>query len=172
MVTFEGTDQTPIKNYRFTISVQFKSMLSQLYFLPLETWKSMPKSLVPHALVYQVDWLSGITHGMPSQGFTYTKSPYYDSPYFIHFKSNHSIPANLLTFNDHLIPNSYNVVLGLLNYNDDTDRFDISFPTDIKILYDKTLSLGNMLEFEIRDSNKKKVEFMDTSQLFISVEIL
>jgi hypothetical protein len=165
-------EENPIHNSRFTVSVEFPSTLSQIYFLPLEHWSLIPPSLNPKALVYQVDWISDVDHGMLTQGFPYTKSPYHRGPFFIHFKTNQGLDANLLTFNNYLIPNSYDLVLGLLNYNDDTDRFDISYPTDIKIPYDKCLALNNMLEFEIRDSDRKKVLFSDNSQLFISVEKL
>ena len=74
-------NQTPVKNSRFTVNVQFKSELSQIYFLPSDYWKSLPPSLAPNSLVYQVDWLSDKTHGMPTSGFPYTKSPYYKGPF-------------------------------------------------------------------------------------------
>jgi hypothetical protein len=164
--------QIPINNTRFTVNVSFNSTLSQLYFLPSEIWKSIPASLNPKALIYQVDWLSNISHGMLTNGFAYTKSPYYKSPFFITFRTNHGIDANLLTFNTFLIPNSYDRILGLLTYNDDTDRFDIQFNSDILLPYTNVISLNNVLEFEIHDSDRKKVEFMDLSQLFIALEIL
>jgi hypothetical protein len=164
--------KTLAQNSRFNVNVSFKSTLSKIYFFPSEIWESIPSSLIPNNFVYQVDWLSEINHGMPTNGFPYTKSPYYKAPFFITFKTSHGIESNLLTFNDFLIPNSFDRILGLLVYNDDTDRFDIQFNSDIFLPYDKVISLSSVLEFEICDSNKKKVEFIDSSQLFISLEIL
>jgi hypothetical protein len=60
----------------------------------------------------------------------------------------------------------------MLTYNDDIDKFKTEFKSDLHLPYFNTLSLNNVLEFHIYDSEKKIVEFMDLSQLYISIEVL
>jgi hypothetical protein len=164
--------QTPTKNSRFYVNVWFKSKLSQLYFLPEEIWKTLPPSLKSDNLVYLVDTISNVTHGMPSNGFAYTKSPFYKAPFKLRFKTNIGIEPNLLIFNDFFIPNSYDTVLSLLAYNDDSDQFVAQYDFNIVLQDNYTSVLPNMLEFEICDSEQKRVEFMDKSQLYLSFEPL
>jgi len=109
---------------------------------------------------------------MITDGYPYTKSPFYKAPYFLTFKTGHSAPSNFLTFNSFQIPNSYDRILSMLTYNDDIDKFMSTFNTDIHLPYQKTLPLNSVIEFRIYDSEKTLVKFKDQSQLYIAVEII
>lgn len=157
---------------RFYVNIWFTDAQSQTYFYPPPIWERIGPSILPDYLVYLVDSLSNIPHGMISQGYPYSKSPYYKTPYFLTFKTNHSVDSNFLTFNNFLIPNSYGTILGMLSFNDDTDKFVPDFKSDLYLAYSNSLSLNSVLEFQILDAEKKQVKFMDLSQLYISVEVL
>jgi len=110
---------------------------------------------------------------MLTNGYPYTKSPYYQAPFFFTFKTNHSVESNYLTFNNFLIPNSYDRILSMLSYDDDSDKFNPEFKTDIVLPYhQQSLSLNSNLEFQIVDANKKQLQFKDLSQLYILIEVL
>lgn len=159
---------------RFYINVWFPDTDTQTYFFPPHVWKTKTKAsaLLPNELVYRVASLSGITHGMITDGYPYVKSPYYKSPYFLTFKTDHSVASNFLTFNTFQIPNSYGRILSMLTYNDDIDKFVSGFNTDIYLPFQKNLPLNSVLEFRIFDADKRLVQFKDQSQLYISIEIM
>jgi hypothetical protein len=161
-------DGSYVTDDRFKVLVMLTEQ-TKLYFSPPLTWET----LTPDADgFYNVELLSQVKHGMPSHGYPYTKSVFYTSPYFITFKTNHAVESNYLRFNDFLVPNSYGRILGLLYYDDNFDRFMPGFLADIRLPYTNSLSLTSILEFEIVDSNQKRVEFADQSQLYIQLEVL
>lgn len=157
---------------RFYVDVRFNDLQSQLYFYPPSIWDRMGPSLQQDMIVYHSDSLSNVAHGMITSGYPYSKSPYYKSPFFLTFKTNHSADTNFLTFNSFLIPNSYGRILCMLTFNDDTDKFIPEFKSDIYLPYLNTLSLNSVLEFQIYDAEKKQVQFLDRSQLYICIEVL
>jgi len=157
---------------RFYVHVWFSDLQSKLYFYPITIWERTPPSIHPDLIIYSVESLSNTPHGMITNGYPYSKSPYYKAPFFLTFKTNHSAESNFLTFNSFLIPNSYGRILGMLSFNDDSDKFIPEFKSDIFLPYQNTLSLNSVLEFQILDAEKKQVKFMDLSQLYISVEVL
>jgi hypothetical protein len=116
--------------------------------------------------------LSQVRNGCTANGFPYTRSPYYKAPYFLVFKSNYALTSNFLIFNDFLKPNSYTTVLALLTYDDDNDKFVPMYTSDIELYYHHSLSLNNILEFYVQDSNQNRVEFANLSQLFVSLTIM
>lgn len=157
----------PSESDRFDISVMLPDK-NKLFFLPQNQWDVLPPQ--PY---YPVESLSGIKHGMLVQGYNYTRSPYYVSPFCISFKNNPpNVGPNYLLFNDFLIPNSYDLILGLLTYDDDQDKFNAVCNTSVTLPYDNYISLSNILEFVIKDSNQKIVEFSDNSLLVMSIQVL
>jgi len=159
-------------NTRFYVNVLLADEQSQIYFYPPSIWERIGPSLQPGVLLFCTDSLSNITHGMITNGYVYAKSPYYKAPFFLTFKTNHSVESNFLTFNNFLIPNSYGRILSMLSYDDDSDKFVVEFKSDIYLPYQNTLSLNSVLEFQIFDSKKKQVQFLDLSQLYIYIEVL
>ena len=143
------------------------------YFFPKNEWSSYDDKINVLTDFYPVGSLSGTMHGMLTAGYPYSKSPYYTAPYLLYFRTRqHGIEPNYLSFNDFLLPPSYNHILALLNYDEITDKFVPSFNADVRLPYQNVLSLNSVLEFYITDSNGKLVEFKDLSQLFISIQIL
>jgi len=82
------------------------------------------------------------------------------------------VDSNFLTFNNFLIPNSYDRILCMLTFDDDTDKFIPEFKASIYLPYQNTPSLNNVLEFQIYDAEKKQVQFMDLSQLYVCIHFL
>lgn len=135
-------------------------------------WERIGPSIEPGFTAFRVESLSNIQHGMITEGYPYSKSPFYKSPYFLTFKTSHSVDSNFLTFNNFLIPNSYGRILSMLTFDDDADKFIPEFKSDLLLPYSNTLSLTSFLEFEIYDADKQRVELMDSSQLYIAIEVL
>lgn len=145
---------------------------SQIYFYPPSIWNRIGPSLEADLLIFQTDSLSNMPHGMITNGYPYSKSPYYKPPFFLTFKTSHSVDSNFLTFNNFLIPNSYDRILCMLTFDDDTDKFIPEFKASIYLPYQNTPSLNNVLEFQIYDAEKKQVQFMDLSQLYVCIHFL
>ena len=157
---------------RFCVNVWFVDEQSQKYFFPSTIWQRIGPSIYQDHLVFHVESLSNTPHGMITKSYAYTKSPFYKAPFFLTFKTNHSIESNFLTFNNFLIPNSYGRILGMLTFDDDSDKFYPEFKSDIYLPYQNSYSLNNVLEFLIYDADKKLVQFKDLSQLYICIEVL
>jgi len=94
-------------NTRFYVNVLFPDSNVQTYFFPPSTWQRIGPSLQQDLLVFRTDTLSAMNHGMITDGYPYSKSPFYTAPFFLTFKTDHSVVSNFLSFNDFLIPNSY-----------------------------------------------------------------
>lgn len=174
MAFYNPTTQTTVQNTtHFYVNVWFSDSESQTYFYPPSVWENIGPSLQPDLYVFRTDALSQVPHGMITDGYPYTKTPYYKPPFFLTFKTDHSIKSNFLTFNNFLIPNSYGRILCMLTYNDDIDKFIPEFESDIILPYHRnTLSLNSVLEFHIYDAEKKIVKFLDKSQIYIYIELL
>lgn len=156
----------PSENNRFKIEVCMPEK-NRLYFLPFQHWIDMnTKSF------YAVETLSHVKHAMIVKGFNYTKSPYYEAPFTVCFKNNPSnVGSNYLIYNAQLIPNSFTIILGLLSYDDDQDKFISMFQTKNILPYHNFQTLNNMLEFVIKDANQSIVEFSDASLLILGLTI-
>lgn len=157
---------------RFYVNIWFNDEQSQIYFYPTPIWERIGPSLQPDFLIFPVESLSNTAHGMITNGYPYSKSPFYKSPFFLTFKTNQSIDSNFLTFNNFQIPNSYGTTLCMLSFNEDTDKFIPEFKAGIHLPFLKDLSLNTVLEFTIYDAQKKLVTFMDMSQLYICIDVL
>jgi hypothetical protein len=168
-----GKKTTSVENNgRFYVNVWFSDEQSQTYFYPPYLWSKMATSLQPELLIYRVDSLSLVKHGMITNGYPYTKSPCYKPPFCLTFKTNHSVDSDFLTFNHFLIPISYARILSMLTFDDDSDKFIPEFKSDIYLPYLNSPSLNSVLEFQIYDAEKRLVRFMDLSQLYIYIEVL
>ena len=154
---------------RFTVHIIMKNETNKLYFAPRSFWLGAKSNAFE---AYPVEILSHTPNGTITAGYPYTKSPFYMSPFFIVFKTNHAIDSNFLIFNDFLIPNSYGRILCLLNYDDGIDKFVPIKKMDICLPYNATLTLANVLEFTVLDAEQKLVKFEDKSQLYISLSVL
>lgn len=143
---------------------------TKLYLAPKEFWDTVTSANYEHN--YYVESLSNIQHGMTVVGHPYTKSPYYKAPYFVAFKTNHSVQPNYLKFTKFVIPNTFGLILCVLNYDDNLDKFVSAINTDILLPYNNSSSLTSVLEFTIVDANQKMVQFKDDSQIFISLKVL
>lgn len=71
-----------------------------------------------------------------------------------------------------MIPNTFGLILCVLNYDDNLDKFVSAINTDILLPYNNSSSLTSVLEFTIVDANQKMVQFKDDSQIFISLKVL
>jgi hypothetical protein len=155
---------------RFAVYFSTDDDNTKLYLAPKSFWSTLQE--LNQIDTYYVETLSNIPHGMSVVGHPYTKSPFYKAPYFVTFKTNHSVQANYLVFNDFVVPNSFGLILGVLNYDDNLDKFVITFKSDILLPFNNSSSLTSVLEFAIVDANQKIVQFKDESQIFISLEVL
>jgi hypothetical protein len=155
---------------RFSISFYTTDNNTKLYLAPKSFWDTVKVENQENR--YSVESLSNIQHGMKVVGYPYTKSPYYKAPYFVAFKTNHSVQPNYLIFKNFLIPNSFGLILCVLNYDDNLDKFVTTINTDILLPYNNSSSLTSVLEFTIVDANQKMVQFKDDSQIFVSLKVL
>jgi hypothetical protein len=172
VVFYSNKTKLPIfDKTRFYVNVWFYDLKSQLYFYPPSAWEKIGPSIEPDFTTFKVESLSNRPHGMITNGYPYSKSPFYKSPFFLTFKTGQAVNSNFLTFNDFLIPNSYGQILSLLTFDDDADKFVPEYKSDLILPYSNSLSLANVLEFRIYDANKTQVEFVDLSQLYISIEV-
>ena len=170
MVAFYHTNTNYlVTTDRFDILLQIPDR-NKTFFLPPNEWNFLTVKDVVNDRYFVSD-LSGILHGFLTQGYPYTKSPFYIGPYFLQFKSNGRTESNFLFYNKFFTPNSYSTILALLHYDDNIDKFMSGFTTPITVQNNNFLSLNNLLEFTIVDSNQNQVEFLDNSQLFIAIEI-
>jgi hypothetical protein len=143
------------------------------HLFPASDWVNLEDSIDSVSEMYPMHVISGITHGMLTNGYPYSKSPFYTAPYLLIFRSRqHGIEANYLSFNDFLLSPSYNHILALLNYDENSEKFVPSYHADVLLPYNDVLSLNNVLEFYITDANRKPVLVKDMSQLFISIQFL
>ncbi len=158
---------TPTENVRFKVEFCMPEK-TRIYFMPRELWAGLDNPTT----FYPVEKISHVKHAILFQGFNYTKSPYYTTPYTLCFKNRPSnIGSNYLICKNLLIPNSFTHSLSLLTYDDNLDKFTIVFqPTNV-IPYNNFLVLMNMLEFIIKDSDGKTVEFLDESLIIVSLNI-
>jgi hypothetical protein len=60
----------------------------------------------------------------------------------------------------------------MLVYNETDDVFVPQFLPEIILPYLKNLSLNNVLEFKIYDTNMKQVQVADSSQLFVNLSLI
>jgi hypothetical protein len=165
VVTFiEQSKKEVYDPYRFKIYVYIPEATKQ-YFYPLSIWENICET--SDCLVL-TDVISNIQHGFRTTSFPSTKSVYYNSPYFIIFKSP-SIPKNYLTFKDFLKPNFDDTILAMIKYDEEKEGFVSYFTPTITLPFLKTLTLNKTLEFIIVDSDKKQIVIDDFSQLFISI---
>lgn len=151
-------------SFRFKIYLLIPEITKQ-YFSPLSEWRNICETSDCFVLT---DLLSNIQHGFRTTSFPSTKSMYYDSPYFIVFRSS-SMPKNYLIFKDFLKPNFKDNILAMLKYDEEKDNFVPYFTPTIILPFLKTLTLNKTLEFIIIDSNKSQIQLNDFSQLFISI---
>jgi hypothetical protein len=172
VIFYNPTTKKNVESDRFFVNVWFDDEQSQIYFYPSAIWNRMGPSVYQDILAFHVETLSNTTHGMITNGYAYSKSPFYKAPFFLTFKTNHSVDSNFLTFNNFLIPNSYGRILGMLTFDDESDKFIPEFKSDIYLPFQNSLSLNSVLEFSIYDVNKKLVQFLDLSQLYIYIEVL
>ena len=157
---------------RVKISCTFPEK-NKKHFFPKSEWDTLETFKISNTNYYPVEALSGITNGMITSGYPYSKSPYYTAPYLLIFRTRqHGVEPNYLSFNDFLLSPTYNHILALLNYDKNTDKFVPSYHADVLLPYKKVLSLNSVLEFYITDANHTPVEFKDLSQLFISIQFL
>jgi hypothetical protein len=151
-------------SFRFKIYLFIPENTRQ-YFYPLSEWRTICKTT---DCVVRTDVISNIHHGFRTTSFPSTKSVYYNSPYFIIFRSS-SMSKNYLVFKDFLKPNFNDNILAMIQYDEEKDNFVPYFTPTIILPFLKTLTLNKTLEFIIIDSNKSQVQLDDLSQLFISI---
>ena len=158
-----------VDSYRFQI-IEFIPEKSQPYFLPyydLSKYRSENE-----AFFASTSLLSNVPHGFKAKYYPSTKSLFYNAPYFLIFKTSPSVNSNYLVFNSFLKPNSDCCILAMLVYNELDNTFSAQFSPAITLPYLHSLSLNNILEFNLFDTDSKQVELSDFSQLFVSLTTL
>ena len=75
-------------------------------------------------------------------------------------------------FNNFLKPNTETTILAMLMYNETDDVFVPQFLPEITLTYLKNLSLNNVLEFKLFDTNFQQVKIADSSQLFVNLALI
>lgn len=159
-----------VESKRFTIWAGIPEKTKQ-YFLPMSDWTTTYRDV--HALPFiPVDFLSLVRNGFSTKPFPYSNSQIYVPPFFIIFKSNHSLTPNFLEFRHFYNPNLDRSVLAMLTYNADNDAFVSKFSLGVKLPYSNTMTLSNVLEFIIVDSKYNLIEIEDMSQLYIALELI
>ena len=134
-------------NDKIYVNVWFSDEQSQTNFYPPYLGPNIATSLQAELLIFRVDSLSLMKHGMITNGYPYTKSPYYKPPFCLTFKTIHSVDSDFLTFNHFLIPISYARILRLLTFDDDSDKLIPEFKSDLYLPCLNSSSLNSVLEF-------------------------
>jgi hypothetical protein len=140
------------------------------YFLPKSEAKLF--QLADNSIFIETSALSNVKHGFKTSSYPSSKSLFYNSPFFIVFRAPPSVTSNYFMFKSFTKPNSENCILSMLIYDDSESGFVSQFSPGITLPYLQSLSLNNMLEFYLFDSEKKQVQLSDFSQLFISMKIV
>jgi len=141
------------------------------YFLPDSEWKTTLKE-IDEMLFFPVEKLSYESNAFYTKPYPYTESQLYQAPFFIIFKAGKLGHPNFLQFVDFLKPNSESCILSMLNYHTDDDVLYSKFSLGIQLKASDVLTLNNVLEFILVDSNKIPVNIENKSQLFISIKIM
>jgi len=172
VIGFNVVTTEPTVNFepqRFRVDVKLPPNALH-YFCP-------PQTLVEFgALIndfFPVVLLSQTPNGMITQGYGYTTSPYYRTPYFLVFRApQQGIASNYIMFNDFTLSPSFGHILAILFYDDHIDRFQATEYFDLVIPFKNAFTLSTTLEFYIMDSQRQRVKFKNESQLFISISML
>jgi hypothetical protein len=170
IIVFKNADGETLVSNRFTIYMHIPENTKK-YFLPDYEWTTTFRYL--NSLYFiPVDALSLIQNGFLTKPYPYSESQIYSAPFFILLKSYKGLQSNYLGFNENFKPNTDSCILAMLNYNVDSDTFYPKFSLGIWLSYSKSVLCDNILEFVLVDSNKKKVQIEDKSQLFVSLKII
>jgi hypothetical protein len=159
------------RDERFATKIKIPNK-TKPFFLPMSEWKPMMNDS-DEDIFYPIEFLSNTKHGCLTNGFPYSRSPYYKAPYVLVFKTNLQLPDNYLIFNNFLKSNSYGCILALLTYDDDRDKFIPVYTSDVVLHHQpQSVMLNNVLEFYLYDSQQRLVEIQNASQLFVSITIV
>lgn len=143
---------------------------SRPYFLPKSDWNIASDE--EGRVFCRTNFISNVRHGFKATPCYSTKSLFYTAPFFLVFRTSPSVNSNYLIFNNFLKPNSETTILAMLVYNETDDVFVPQFLPEIILPYLKNLSLNNVLEFKIYDTNMKQVQVADSSQLFVNLSLI
>jgi hypothetical protein len=158
-----------VDSYRFHIN-EYIPANSRSYFLPKSEWATASDE--EGAIFCRTNLLSNVTHGLKVTPCYSTKSLFYTAPFFLLFRTSPSVNSNYLIFNNFFKPNSETTILAMLLYNETDDMFIPQFLPEITLPYLKSLSLNNVLEFKLYDTNLKQVQIADSSQLFVTLSLI
>jgi hypothetical protein len=158
-----------VDSYRFHVN-EYIPANSRSYFLPKSEWATASDE--EGAIFCRTNLLSNVTHGLKVTPCYSTKSLFYTAPFFLLFRTSPSVNSNYLIFNNFFKPNSETTILAMLLYNETDDMFIPQFLPEITLPYLKSLSLNNVLEFKLYDTNLKQVQIADSSQLFVTLSLI
>lgn len=157
-----------INSSRFQV-ILFISKYSKPYFLPLAEWKEISQESGDVAVIAEL--ISHVPHGFKTRCFPTTTSAYHVEPFFVVAQSNLRPENNLLKFNSFFRSNSEEAIIAMLWFSEQENRLTASFAPKITFFPNEILSLNNIMEFLIVDSNKKRVSLVDKSKLFLKIII-
>ena len=143
---------------------------SRPYFLPKSDWDTASDD--EGNVFCKTNFLSNVLHGFKAIPCYSTKSLFYTAPFFLVFRTSPSVNANYFIFNNFLKPNTETTILAMLMYNETDDVFVPQFLPEITLTYLKNLSLNNVLEFKLFDTNFQQVKIADSSQLFVNLALI
>jgi hypothetical protein len=166
---YSKTKKQRTSSYRFFVN-EYIPANSRPYFLPKSDWNIVSDE--NQGAFCRTDFLSNVTHGFKVTPCYSTKSLYYTAPFYLAFRTSPSVNSNYLMFNNFLKPNLETTILAMLLYNESDDIFIPQFLPEIVLPYLKNLSLNNVLEFKLYDSNSKLVQIDDSSQLFVTLSLM
>lgn len=139
---------------------------TKIYFQPTEFWNDLKQGQW-----FLSDFLGHVTHGIQTNNAPGTKTVLFTPPYFLVFKIQ-GVASNYLSFTDFQKPNSESTILSMLQYDEEKDSLIDEYSPELLLPYNKDLTLDEVLEFTLFDSNKTIIQVADKSQLFIVLTLL
>lgn len=158
-----------LDSLRFSISLTVPDK-SKPYFFPTPLWNRLAEQSNDRN-TFIVDHLSGEKHGCITNGFPYTHSVTYRSPFFLVSKLNQSLTNNYVRFTDFYNNPTYMNILAALTFDDINNTFLASYNPRSLIPYSNSLNLSSVLEFYLVDSDGVMLDVKDNSQIFISLKV-
>ena len=165
---FDTKKKAIVETHRFQVYIFIPSATIP-YFVSPQEWNELTAG---QDIAIPVDYLSNVSHGFRSNSFFTSKSLFYEAPYFLIFKSINLPQSNCLLFDNYYIPGKSEHIVSMLIYDEKKDAFEAKFSPGITFHYKDSLSLSNVIEFCIHDSNGKRVALLDGSRLYIQLSII
>jgi hypothetical protein len=158
---------------RFSVWIKMNE-LTKLYFNTVEWWNAnLPNNDNDNENEkwIQVSKLSNFPHGFITNNAPGTKAHLYVPPFFVVYRTSWAT-TNFLAFKEFNQPNIEQSILAMLSFDEEQYKLNPLFTPHIILPYSNVLTLNNILEFKLIDSQDRHILVSDKSQLFILLTII